>query len=386
MLLHHLIINNNIKDDIIKYINIEYSDNYPSVFISHSFEDSLKNIKNNIDNNNISTWNNNKKYIYEYEFIHTSVSKNNTNISALNVISRSFYKLIEIVLKNNIRDLNNCFHLAEAPGGFIDAIIYLNTINNTDGINNRYNAISLISDNNIPSWNKLINKYNNKINNNIFLLTDFNGDLYNVNMYDFVYNNYSNSTEFITADGGINLFEEYNNQEALVTKLILLECIYAIIIQKKHGNFILKIFDIFTKPTVEIIYILTFFYEKVYICKPLTSRTANSEKYINCINFKYTTTKPLYKLFRNIIININKNKYIKNILSIEVPLSFLETIEIINSIIIKQQIMTVYNINNLCENSNKTIISSKIKKNITLCKKWCNDHKIPIKELDNFIS
>ena len=265
MILHHLIINNNIEDDIIKYINIKYSDNYPSVFISHSFEDNLKNIKNNIDNNNISTWNNNKKYIYEYEFIHTSVTKNNTNISALNVISRSFYKLIEIVQKNNIRDFNNCFHLAEAPGGFIDAIIYLNTKNNTRDIDNRYNAISLISDNNIPSWNKLINKYNNKINNNIFLLTDFNGDLYNVNMYDLVYKNYSNSTEFITADGGINLFEEYNNQEALVTKLILLECIYAIIIQKKHGNFILKIFDIFTKPTVEIIYILTFFYEKVYI-------------------------------------------------------------------------------------------------------------------------
>ena len=48
--------------------------------------------------------------------------------------------------------------------------------------------------------------------------------------------------------------------------------------------------------------------------------------------------------------------------------------------------MTVHNINQLCKNYNNNIISSKIKKNITLCKKWCNDHKIPIKELDNFIS
>ena len=59
--------------------------------------------------------------------------------------------------------------------------------------------------------------------------------------------------------------------------LIFTQIAYAIIMQKYNGHFILKIFDIFEKCTIEILYLLSCFYKKVIVCKPDTSRVANSE-------------------------------------------------------------------------------------------------------------
>ena len=51
----------------------------------------------------------------------------------------------------------------------------------------------------------------------------------------------------ITGDGGIDVSNDFNKQEELVSKLIVSQIIYAITMQKKGGHFILKIFDIFSK-------------------------------------------------------------------------------------------------------------------------------------------
>ena len=60
--------------------------------------------------------------------------------------------------------------------------------------------------------------------------------------------------------------------------------------QKHKGHFILKVFDIFLKGTVDMIFLLNCFYTKVHICKPHTSRYANSEKYVVCEGFKFKSS------------------------------------------------------------------------------------------------
>ena len=80
---------------------------------------------------------------------------------------------------------------------------------------------------------------------------------------------------------------------------------FALALQKKGGTFILKIFDIFTQATIDIIYILASLYKKVYIIKPCTSRTANSEKYIVCKDFKMNDTFELLTIFSNLYKTIN---------------------------------------------------------------------------------
>ena len=76
----------------------------------------------------IWNWDNTKKYTNPYEFIHTMVPNNNLSVSQYKPISRAFYKLIEIYNLFNITDYNHpieTFHLAEGPGGFLEATKYI---------------------------------------------------------------------------------------------------------------------------------------------------------------------------------------------------------------------------------------------------------------------
>ncbi len=77
--------------------------------------------------------------------------------------------------------------------------------------------------------------------------------------------------------------------------------------QKEGGDFILKVFDTFLKSTIDIIYVLSTFYEKVYITKPNTSRTANSEKYIVCKNFRLQDSDYLCEKFFKILVILNNS-------------------------------------------------------------------------------
>ena len=94
--------------------------------------------------------------------------------------------------------------------------------------------------------------------------------------------------------------------------------------QKMGGHFVLKIFDIFEDCTIDILYLLNTFYEKVIIMKPYTSRYANSEKYIICKYFKYDSIRDLHPKFIGILkffngfdfdkycVNISSNIFIGN--------------------------------------------------------------------------
>lgn len=50
----------------------------------------------------------------------------------------------------------------------------------------------------------------------------------------------------------------------------------------KGGNFICKLFDIFTPFSVGLIYLLRTCFQEISIHKPNTSRPANSERYVIC--------------------------------------------------------------------------------------------------------
>ena len=125
-------------------------------------------------------------------------------------------------------------------------------------------------------------KSNNIINNKQFILEKGetkDGNILQPNNLNYCYRRYKNHFELITADGGFDFSVNFNNQEIMSSKLILAEVLYALLLQKRKGNFILKIFDSFTLLVSEIIYILSCFYTKVIYLNQY-SRYANSEKYI----------------------------------------------------------------------------------------------------------
>tara|TARA_B000000475_G_scaffold224245_1_gene188011 strand:- start:2159 stop:3367 length:1209 start_codon:yes stop_codon:yes gene_type:complete len=347
----------------------------------YSLQKYLSKIKSLIDKH-ITDWDIIKKYTNPYEFVHTTIPGQKVSVSKYKPISRAFYKIMEIYNTHNLLSSDKpikSFHLAEGPGGFVESTAYIRN-NQADS----YYAITLLEKNtNVPDWNKaegIINKYKNI---NIEYGVNKKGDLYNHKNLVNLKEKYKNSMDIITADGGFDFSNDYNNQEKAAFRLIFTQVAYAITMQKHNGHFILKIFDIFEKSTTELIYLLSCMYETVYISKPHTSRYANSEKYVICKNFKFSITDEISNKFINtlkIFEAVDFDKYdITSIINIPINSYYKNNIKEINAILAHQQIdniLTTIKIITHKDRKNDRIYSLK-NNNIQKCIHWCISNKIP---------
>lgn len=363
--------NNNIVNDI----NITHN-KQNNLSISVTLNNYLNNVKKQIDENN-DNWDFIKKYTNPYEFIHTIIPGNKTSVSKLKPLSRSFYKMIEISnilnIFDNYKHTNiNTFHLAEGPGGFIEATTYMR--NNE---NDTYQGMTLINeDPNVPGWKKsehFLNKYKNV---SIEYGATGTGDLLKIENLKYCYEKYHNSMDIITADGGFDFSVDFNQQEILATKLLFAQVSFALMMQKKEGHFILKIFDIFSKTTLDILYLLSSVYKQVYIVKPNTSRLANSEKYIVCKNFKGASEHLLLNIISQYP-KLESIEYISSLFDFQLDLFFINKIEEYNAIFGQQQIENISSTLNMihCKNKNEKLETFK-KNNINKCIQWCEKNNI----------
>jgi 23S rRNA U2552 (ribose-2'-O)-methylase RlmE/FtsJ len=383
-ILPNININININHFVIQTTDITND----KIFINKSLSDFLNEIKEEIKNYS-TQWDVAKKYINPYEFIHTPIPHYNMAISKHKPISRAFFKLIEIYntfsIIDKIKPSINTFHLAEGPGGFIEATAYARK-NKLDN----YYGMTLIDDDNkkIPGWSKANDFLNNYKNVFIERGADNTGNLFHIENYDYCVSKYRNNMDIITADGGFDFSIDYNRQEGLAVRLIFTQILYAISLQKYDGAFVLKMFDIFLKPSVDIIYLLSIFYNKIFIVKPNTSRYANSEKYIVCLNFKYTNTHYFFSKFRELIHQMNNIDFgsitISSLLNIPIHSYYKTNIREINCILGNQQIENILNtlkiiINN--EKKNEKLENTK-NNNIQKCIRWCVKNNMTYNTID----
>ena len=101
----------------------------PFIFISKTLQVYLSSIKGKIDDCQ-EHWDVYKKYTNPYEYIQSQIPGEKYSVSSLKPLSRSYFKMIEIVKTHNIlhsykEEPIRTFHLAEGPGGFIEAISHL---------------------------------------------------------------------------------------------------------------------------------------------------------------------------------------------------------------------------------------------------------------------
>jgi len=317
--------------------------------------------KNLIDYN-LKEWNNLKKYVNPYELIHSTYNK-----LIYQPVSRSFFKLWEIINKFDLLDnskRNVISNIAEGPGGFIECILKLQSDNLI------FSTTLYPSNKDIPSWNKLIKNLDKQNKHPVKNLNLLYHNIYNYDDYlKYIENFKENKADFITADGGFDYSIDFNRQEEMSYRIIFSEIIIALSIQKLGGNFVLKIFDIFTIFTLKYIYLLYLFYDEVYIYKPLTSRVANSEKYIICKNFQGVddvTMTNLIDLYKKFDLYENKNIDIKNLL---LPNNFILAINQFNENYVQNQISFIDKTINMIKNkSNIVYLIEQQKQN---AKKWC---------------
>jgi 23S rRNA U2552 (ribose-2'-O)-methylase RlmE/FtsJ len=334
-------------------------------------------------NNCEKDWDTFKKYTNPYEYIHSLVPSKKKSIAKYKPLSRSYFKMIELT---NILHLNTSekairsFHLAEGPGGFIEALVYIRNCKE-----DKYYGMTLLDDKNddmIPAWKKSSNfLYENR---NVYIETgaDKTGNILSMENLKYCKEKYGSSMNIITADGGFDFSLDFNNQEQNMCKLLFAQICFGLCMQSLNGSFVLKVFDCFTEATIDIIVLLSSFYKKVYITKPNTSRCANSEKYIVCKGFLYNGSHSFYpfilKTF-NKILALPQDRYINRLLpSFPIPCYFLTKIEEYNSIFGQQQIENIYYTLSLMESKPKNEkLETIIKSNVQKCTSWCIKHNIP---------
>lgn len=278
---------------------------------------------------------------------------------------------------NKTLDKITSFHLAEGPGGFIEAVCYMR--NNP---NDTYYGMTLTNnDSKCPGWKKSKRFLDEHPNVIIEKGIDETGNLLSKDNFVYCYNKYKNTIDLVTGDGGVDFSENFNNQEHVATKLIIAQVVYALSMQANGGNFILKVFDTFSTTMIDVLYLLSCLYKSVYIMKPQTSRYANSEKYIVCKGFNLEGNEnmigAIIERFYDNFDNLNSKLYIDSFFSFKHVRAFFSKIEEINIIIGKNQIENIINTLNLIINKKNERIEYFKKYNIQKCIKWCETHNIP---------
>jgi len=382
----------NVHISICQYIECIVNSKNPEPKISNSLSHYLSDIKDKI-NYYEHDWDSYKKYTNPYEYINSILPNKQRCVSKYKPLSRSYFKMIEILStfsifvpeQKNIFDKTytkpttgiKSFHLAEGPGGFIEALA--NMRNNPS---DSYIGMTILDDENdlsIPAWKKSDHFLKN--NPNVFIenASDGTGNILSIENFDYCIDKYGSSMDIVTADGGFDFSVDFNNQEVNITKLLYGQICYSLCLQKRNGYFILKLFDCFMEHSVDLLYILSAFYEKVYITKPQTSRYANSEKYIVCKNFLFSSNQDIYKHLRGVFINvINTQIPIHRLLNIPIPNYFLNKLEEYNAIFGQQQIENIHQTIILIENKHKNDkIEAMIKTNIQKCIQWCIKYNVP---------
>ena len=365
-------------------IKLNISNTESVIYISKSLSHYLCRVKQQITHY-LNEWDDIKKITNPYEYIHTNMPHSKGAISKIKPISRSFFKMIEIC--NIFRIFNNfnykpikSYHLAEGPGGFIEAFAYLRK-NPED----TYYGMTLIDGNNtkVPGWKKADLFLQKNKNVHIETGKDGTGNLYKPCNLEYCMKKYQNSINIITADGGFDFSIAFDKQEHLALRLIFSQIMFAITMQASKGHFILKVFDIFLKSSVELIYLLSCFYERVYIIKPHTSRYANSEKYIICKYFKFDDTTEISKKFLSVSRVLDKlnwtNYHIRSIINVPIQYYFLNQLTEYNAIFGQQQIENIIKTMMLIEKSgtHREYVLQNKNSNIQKCIQWCLKNNIP---------
>ena len=334
---------------IYNFLNVNPKDdtNECEIYSSYSLYNFYNNTKKQIeilcskeDGQSITSYDELIKIVHPYEYIFFKVPGSKFSVSKLKPQTNVFYDLLEIFVTLNIFDL------------------YMNKPIKTL-------HVSLTCEDS----NECLQMVRETYEDDSFL--NFNDN--NEEMYKTIINSKFDFMFFNKPQTDINLYI-----------IMLIEFVMTILrYQANGGTTIIKIDSVFHKPIVDLIYLLSSLFEKVYIIKPNTNNVTTFEKYIVCKNYnvicdtKLEIHKSNYYKLQSFVKNLN-NRNIVSIIDYEIPCYFVNKIDDINIIIGQQQLESLDQIINIIKNKNKderveTIKKSNIQKSVS----WCEKLKIP---------
>jgi hypothetical protein len=301
------------------------------------------------DTNNTINYDTICKIINPYEFIFSKVPSLKYSVSKLKPQNNIFFIIMEVMYNFNIfENMNeniNTIHLGKNSHSIIECMNIMREDYNDNHIFFELNESSNIND--------LFKKYNEMKSLNIqkqsidFLYFELNSKIY-LNTNNYIY--------------GLIIF----------LQLILSY-------QKEDGVTIIKIDNIFYKPIIDVLYILTSLYDKIYIVKPNTTNIITNERYLVCKHYIVKKNETLANNLELLIKTLNNNHFIvESLINEDLSAYFMNKIEDSNINIGHQQIEHLDLLLHIIKNKNRDDKIETIKKNnIIKCIQWCEKFKIP---------
>jgi hypothetical protein len=290
------------------------------------------------------------KIVNPFEFIHTNVPGSIISVSKVKPDANIFFELMEIFQLFNINEILSTKH--------------------------KINIAHLTP--NYTSTNYLLNMLREESDDNI-ISEDFD---YNKLHNMFLTNKFEKKLDLIICE--FNPYD-YNDTKQYIRNMIL---IFIIITkyQTNLGTCIIKIDNIFYKAIIDIIFLLSSFYDKIILVKPIISNITKGERYIVCKSFNSDILEHsnlINQLDEQILTKINDNniltdKGVDSLINDEIPYYFLNKLEESNAVIGQQQLEAYDQIISIFKNRNRDEKIENLKRqHIQKCIQWCEKNQLP---------
>ena len=288
------------------------------------------------------------RIINPFEFIHTNVPGSSLSVSKVKPSSNIFFELMEVFQLCNITDILsvkkqiNIAHLTSNNSSTIDLLNMLREDNDDYIIDIEFNYKTI---------------YQNFIETHIDIKLD-------LLIFEFKEEDYIDTRQYI-------------NNMLLVLYIIVKN-------QSNMGTSVIKIDNIFYKSIVDILFIFSAIFEKVFLIKPSISKVTKGERFIICKGMDIDVishTKLLQQLdkyFKESLISTLTNNNIHSIIENSIPYYFSNKIEETNAVIGQQQLEAYDQIINILKNKNKDDKIEMLKRtHIQKCIQWCEKNQLP---------
>jgi 23S rRNA U2552 (ribose-2'-O)-methylase RlmE/FtsJ len=234
-----------------------------------------------------------KKMVNPYEMVYTHEDIHfHPSVAVIKPLSRSYFKLIEMLdvlqfferLPKQTPKIRTA-HIAEGPGGFIQAIADLTERNKK--ILQIATAMTLKpTDQHVPGWRRASGFLHHHREVRLHYGADGTGDVYKVANQDSFVEAAGTGINLFTADGGFDFSVNYGIQEQRVFNLLVCSATTGLRCLSQEGCFVLKLFDVFSESTMILTALMARCFSEWTLYKPAMSRPCNSERYFLGRGFK----------------------------------------------------------------------------------------------------
>ena len=332
-------------------------------YVCQSLEHYLSSVQSQLNNYDMHTLNRMTMFINTYEFIYTNVPDTSISVSKIKPESNIFYELIELFHICNLNEL-------------LTTKSRITSMHFTPNYNSSCYFLNVIREERDDIY---IHKHFD-FDIDIDIDIDIDGDIEQTSYLSDEHNVDLCSSDF--------LFFEFNKQDYPDKKNYFTKIIHVfnliINYQNINGISIIKVGHIYHKVIIDILYLLSGMFDKIYITKPSVSNVISSERYIVCKHFIGLNTSYgnyLKETLSALIHEINNNNYeyvVDSLIHNRVPYYFINKIEESNVVIGQHQLENMMLIVNTLKNKNRDDKIDMMKRNnIQKSILWCEKYKIP---------